>query len=200
MKDLRYTGQQLYSLKVAGVRRDLPVIEISQGRRIASFMLLGDTELVAKCGLALAGKLREWHLDYLVVPDGRALPLAHVIAESLSTPEDYFSYVVVRKGIKSYMQEPLTNSTSTVTTSGEQLLALDSPDAKRIRGRRVCILDDLISTGGTIRAVADLAKSARAEVCCVAAVLLEGETTVADPTRKTGGIPVVWLAAIPMFF
>ncbi len=199
MKDLEYTGQRYYLLEVAGLRRDLPVIEVAQNQWIASFMLLDDTELVTKCGLALAVRLAEWNIDYLLVPEGRGLPLAQVIANSLSTPESYFPYIVVRKGIKSYMRDPLTGSTNTITTSGEQMLALDGPDAHRIRGRRVCILDDLISTGGTIRAVASLARLAKAEVCCVAAVLLEGEITVADPTSKTDGIPVVWLRAIPMF-
>jgi len=199
MKDIRYTGQQTYRLEIAGIRRELPLIEVAPGQWIASFVLMGDTELVERCGKALAHRLRSWELGCLVVPEGRGLPLAQVIAASLSAPDAYLPYIVARKGIKSYMRNPLVHSVNTITTAGEQQLVLDGADFDRLRGRNVCVLDDLISTGGTARAIAELATTAGAAVCCVATVLLEGEATVADPAAKTGGIPVVWLGAIPQF-
>lgn len=199
MLDITYTGQTSLSLEIAGVHRVLPIVELAPGQWIASFVMLGDTELVEKCGRALAELLREWQLDCLMVPDGRGLPLAHVIAAALSADETYMPYIVARKGIKSYMREPLSSAVTTVTTVGQQLLVLDGADAERIRGSRVCVIDDLISTGGTTRAVVDLATSAGANVCCIAAVLLEGGDTAANPTARTNGIPVVWLQAIPRF-
>ena len=199
MKDIRYTGQQTCRLEIAGIRRELPLIEVAPGQWIASFVLMGDTELVERCGKALADRLKGWQLDCLVAPEGRGLPLAQVIAASLSAPDAYLPYIVARKGIKSYMRNPLVHTVSTITTAGEQQLVLDGADVDRLRGRKVCVLDDLISTGGTTRAIADLATTAGAEVCCVATVLLEGEATISDPAAKTGGIPVVWLGVIPQF-
>jgi adenine phosphoribosyltransferase len=199
MKDIRYTRQQTYRLEIAGIRRELPLIEVAPGQWIASFVLMGDTELVERCGKELADRLRRWSVDCLVAPEGRGLPLAQVIAAALSAPGAYLPYIVARKGVKSYMRNPLVHAVSTITTAGEQQLVLDGADVDRLRGRKVCVLDDLISTGGTTRAIAELATTAGAEVCCVAAVLLEGEATVADPAAKTGGIPVVWLGAIPQF-
>ncbi len=199
MRDIIYSGQKTLALEMAGVRRDLPVVKLAPNQWIASFVLLGDTELVEKCGRALATRLDTWNLDCLLVPEGRGLPLAHVIAASLSTDGVYVPYIVARKGVKSYMQNPLVSAVSTVTTAGEQQLVLDGSDASRLSGHRVCIVDDLISTGGTTRAVIKLAGEAGAHVCCVAAVLLEGEDTVANPSGRTNGIPVVWLQAIPQF-
>jgi adenine phosphoribosyltransferase len=199
MRDLIYSGQKTLALEIAGVRRDLPVVELAPNQWIASFVLLGDTELVEKCGRALATELAQFELDCLVVPEGRGLPLTHVIAATLSTGDAYLPYVVARKAVKPYMQNPLISSVSTVTTAGEQLLVLDGADADRLNGSRVCVVDDLISTGVTTRAVVELATGAGATVCCVAAVLLEGEDTVADPSGRTNGIPVVWLQAIPQF-
>lgn len=199
IQDLPYHGQESYALRLAGVERELPLLELAPDLWIASFVLLGDTELVEKCGVALAEKLAVWELDALVVPEGRGLPLAHVIAASLSSSDAYLPYIVARKAIKPYMQNPLTHTVRTVTTAGEQTLVLDGADAARLRGSRVCVLDDLISTGGTMRALIELAASAGAQVVCVAAVLLEGEAAVADPAGKTGGVPVVWLGAIPQF-
>ncbi len=199
MKDLIYTGQRALTLEIAGVHRNLPVVELAPNHWIASFVLLGDTELVEKSGRALASRLLEWKPDCLVVPEGRGLPLAHVIAASLSTSDTYLPYIVARKAVKPYMRHPLISSVSTVTTTGEQLLVLDGADADLLMGSRACVVDDLISTGGTTRAVIKLATAAGANVCCVAAVLLEGEDTVANPSGRTSGVPVVWLQAIPQF-
>jgi adenine phosphoribosyltransferase len=199
MKDIIYTGQKALTLEIVGLRRQLPVVEVAANQWIASFVLLGDTELVERCGRALARRLDKWRLDCLIVPEGRGLALTHVIAASLSTGDAYVPYIVARKGVKPYMQNPLIGVVNTITTAGEQVLALDGADANRLQGRRVCVVDDLISTGGTTRAVAKLAAAAGAEVCCVAAVLLEGEDTLANPSRRTNGIPVVWLQAIPQF-
>jgi len=199
MQDLVFSGQGSYPVTIAGLERKLPLVEVAPGQWIASFVLLGDTELVEACGRELAAKLRPWELDGLVVPEGRGLALAQVIAAHLGAPPSFLPYVVVRKGIKSYMQNPLVHTIDTITTAGEQQLALNGADAARLTGRRVCVLDDLISTGGTTRAIIALAQAAGAEVSCVAAVLLEGEDAVAKPAGKTGGVPVVWLGAIPLF-
>jgi adenine phosphoribosyltransferase len=199
IRDLPYRGQASYTLSVAGVERELPLVELAPDVWIASFVLLGDTELTEKCGKALATLLAGKELEAIVVPEGRGLPLGHVIAAELSSSDAYLPYIVARKAIKSYMVNPLIHSVQTVTTAGKQILVLDGADATRLRGARVCVLDDLISTGGTTRAVIELARAAGAEVVCVAAVLLEGAEAVANPEGKTGGVPVVWLGAIPQF-
>lgn len=189
----------VHRLRLGDLKRDLPIIEVAPGERIASFVLLGDTELVEYCGQELAARLLPWQVDCLLVPEGRALPLAHVVAARLSQPERFIRYIVVRKGVKSYMRKPLVQTISTVTTAGEQTLVLDGRDAALLAGRRVCVVDDLISTGGTIRAVVEIGRQAGATIACVAVVLLEGTDAQLDPTAKTGGIPVVWLGAIPTY-
>jgi adenine phosphoribosyltransferase len=199
IQDIPYRGQESYTLRVAGVERELPLVELTPDVWIASFVLLGDTELTERCGIALATLLAGEELEAIVVPEGRGLPLAQVIAAALSHPNAYLPYIVARKAVKSYMKNPLMHTVTTVTTVGEQILALDGVDAARLQGTRVCVLDDLISTGGTTRAVIELARMAGAQVTCVAAVLLEGAEAVADPEGKTGGVPVVWLGAIPQF-
>ncbi len=199
MKDLVYSGQQSYRLEIVGLVRKLPVIEIAPNQWIASFVLLGDTELVQSCGRSLAERLVSWELDCLVVPEGRAVALAHVVAHQLSSPHRQMRYIVIRKAVKPYMRDPLVQVYSTITTSGQQQLVLDREDAMRLEGQRVCVLDDLISTGGTIRSVIGLAGHAGGKVCCVAVVLLEGQEAAAEPAARTGGVPVVWLGAIPMF-
>lgn len=172
---MRYEGQQYYEISVAGLTRRLPVVPITDSLWIAAFVLWGDVELTNRCARALADRLRGYAFDYLVSLEAKALPLVHMIATYLSDPDRgrYFPYVVCRKGVKGYMKNPLTVEVKSITTASVQSLVLDGAEADRLRGRWVAVVDDVVSTGGSLRAVEELLRRVDAQIVARAAVLLE---------------------------
>ena len=129
----------IYELTVAGVTRQLPIIQIAPDLAIASFVILGDCELVTAAAPLLAEKLPE--IDYIVTAEAKGIPLANEVSRLLGLPY----YIVARKSIKPYMRTPLTDEVNSITTQKTQSLCLDGKDAMAIRGRRVAVLDDVIS-------------------------------------------------------
>jgi adenine phosphoribosyltransferase len=172
---MRYEGQAEYEISVAGLRRRLPVVPITDSLWIAAFVLWGDVELTNRCAQILADRLRAHAFDYLISLEAKALPLVHMIATYLSDPDRgrYFPYVVCRKGVKGYMKNPLTVEVKSITTASVQSLVLDGVEADRLRGRRVAVVDDVVSTGGSLRAVEQLLRRVDAQIVARAAVLLE---------------------------
>jgi adenine phosphoribosyltransferase len=159
-----------YKLTVAGVTRHLPRVRVSPSLSIASFVMLGDTELIEKCADALYNHrdFPKYEVDVLVCPEAKAIPLAHALARLCQV-----NYIVVRKSVKSYMQDPLTEQAQSITTAGTQMLVLNGPDVQKLRGRQVCIVDDVVSTGGSITALERLLTKAGCRVIGKVAVLLE---------------------------
>ena len=190
---MRYDGQEYYEITVAGLRRRLPIVPISESFWIAAFVLWGDVELTNACARLLAGQLRRFSFDCLVSVEAKALPLAHMVATYLSDEAAgrYFPYAVCRKSVKGYMKNPLTVQVKSITTSAMQTLVLDGADAQRVRGRRVAVVDDVVSTGGSLRAVDDLLERVDAEVVARAVVLLE-EGGYHDPS-------LIHLGTLPIF-
>ncbi len=180
--------EDFYTLKVAGLKRRLPKIRISDSLAIASFVMLGDTELVERTARALYEhpSFPRYDVDVLVCPEAKAIPLAHAIANLLQV-----NYIVVRKSVKSYMKDPVVEKVTSITTSGEQLLVLNGADLARIRGRNVCIVDDVVSTGGSIIALERLLLKTGCTVVSKVAVLLEeaGYT----------GEDLIYLEKLPVF-
>jgi adenine phosphoribosyltransferase len=162
--------EEFYTLQVAGLRRRLPKVKISDKLAIASFVMLGDTELIEKSARAIYEHpaFPRFEVDVLVCPEAKAIPLAHAIANLLQV-----NYIVARKSLKSYMKDPVVERVKSITTAGEQLLVLDGADVEKIRGRQVCIVDDVVSTGGSLKALENLLKKAGCRVIAKAAVLLE---------------------------
>ncbi|MEW6523673.1 MAG: phosphoribosyltransferase family protein [Bacillota bacterium] len=183
---MRYSGQKSYSLSVCGLKRELPVVQVADNLWIASFVMLGDAELVNVCAANLAARLTEYELDFLVGPEAKVVPLL----QSLATFLGHKRYVVCRKGVKSYMQEPLVQRVQSITTQGVQTLVLDSVDVLRIHGKKVAIVDDVVSTGGSLVGVEQLLEQAGAEVVCRAAVLKEGDFYHGD---------LIYLEDLPVF-
>ena len=175
-----------YELKVAGLTRELPKVKVSENLVIASFVMLGDTELVEKTAEELASRLPADRIDMLVCLEAKGIPLTHSIARRLGV-----NYVTVRKSVKSYMEDPLVEEVSSITTQGKQILVLDGVDRKKIEGKRVCVVDDVVSTGGSLRAVQSLLEKAGADVVCKAAVLLE--------EGGYDGSDLVYLERLPVF-
>ncbi len=172
---MKYEGQESYEITVAGLKRRLPVVPINDSLWIAAFVLWGDVELTNTCARVLADRLRGLEFDYLVSLEAKALPLVHMIATYLSDPERrrFFPYVVCRKSAKGYMKNPLTVEVRSITTASAQSLVLDGREAERLRGRRVAVVDDVVSTGGSLRAVEELLTRIGARIVARATVLLE---------------------------
>ena len=163
-----------YRLKICGLTRELPIIPVSDSLAIASFVILGDTQLIETSAEALAKQLAlrldmsQTAIDYLVCPEAKAVPLAHAMARLMG-----LDYIVVRKSVKAYMRDPRIVSFSAITTAGEQRLVLDGRDAQALTGRNVIIVDDVISTGGSLRALEQLLAPLNCGIAAKAAILLE---------------------------
>lgn len=175
----------IYELTVAGVTRQLPIIQIAPDLAIASFVILGDCELVTAAAPLLAEKLPE--IDYIVTAEAKGIPLANEVSRLLGLPY----YIVARKSIKPYMRTPLTDEVNSITTQKTQPLCLDGKDAMAIRGRRVAVLDDVISTGASLEAVERLVEKAGAEVVARAAILAEGDAAKRED--------IIFLEELPLF-
>ena len=160
-----------YSMELCGVERTLPFIPINETMAFASFVILGDTELVSAC----APKLAEMIGD------------VYEVSKCLGLKE----FIVARKSEKSYMKNVVSASVHSITTSGEQHLYLDGVDADKIRGKRICIIDDVISTGESLHALEVLAQNAEAVVVKKAALLAEGNAANRDD--------IVFLKKLPLF-
>ena len=174
-----------YTLNVAGLTRELPIIKLSYDLSIASFVILGDTEIVRKTAPIIAKKLPE--VDFIVTAEAKGIPLAYEISRILNLNE----YVVARKSIKAYMEEPIEVEINSITTTNSQKLYLNNQDAKKIKGKRVALVDDVISTGQSLKALERLVEKAGAKVLAKAAILAEGDAK----DRKD----IIFLEALPTF-
>lgn len=177
-----------YKLRIAGLERILPLVEVAPGLAIASFVMLGDTALVEAVarGLAARPELSGGDIDLLVCPEAKAIPLTHALARCLG-----LDYVVARKSVKAYMKDALVVKSTSITTQGEQSLVLDGPDLVRLKGRRVCVVDDVVSSGGSLGALESLLAMVPATVVLRAAALLED--------GGHGGEGIVYLERLPLF-
>ena len=172
---MQYQGQEFYEIDVAGLRRRLPIVPINDSLWIAAFVLWGDVELTNACARAIAARIQPVDFDYIVSIEAKALPLVHMVATYLSDPVTgrYRRYVVLRKSVKGYMKAPLTVKVKSITTAATQSLVLDGSEAALLRGHRVAVIDDVVSTGGSLRACEELLTQVGAEVVARAAVVLE---------------------------
>ena len=174
-----------YTLHVTGLTRELPVIKLSYDLSIASFVILGDTEIVRKTAPIIAKKLPE--VDFIVTAEAKGIPLAYEISKVLNLNE----YVVARKSVKAYMEESIEVEVNSITTTNSQKLYLNNRDAKKIKGKRIALVDDVISTGQSLKALERLVEKAGGKVLAKAAILAEGDAK----DRKD----IIFLEALPTF-
>ena len=158
-----------YEIDVAGLKRELKLCKVSDDLYIGAFVLFGDVELTVHCAAELLKRAPEY--DYLIAPEAKAIPLLYEMARQ-SGAEKYF---VARKGAKAYMSDTFEVSVRSITTMHMQKLVLDGADAELIRGKRMLILDDVISTGESLHAMEELVKQAGGIVAGKMAVLAEGD-------------------------
>ena len=164
------TQRNTYPIEIAGVFRQLPLFEVQPGLRIAVLNILGDTELVQACARGLAGKLDGLDYDVLVTAEAKSIPVAHALAIETNKP-----YIVLRKLYRPYMGETIQAETISITTGKTQNLYLDEKDRELLEGRRVVLLDDVISTGSTLQGMREIVMKANAHIAAEAAILTEGE-------------------------
>jgi len=179
------TERPTYAVEIAGLQRQLPLFEIKPGLKIAILNILGDTELVKACAQALASRLREIPFDILVTAESKSIPLAYALSLEVGKP-----YVILRKSYKPYMGQALEAETLSITTGQPQTLYLDEKDRDLVKGKRVVILDDVISTGSTLQGMRLLMQKGGANVTGEAAIFTEGERAKWADIISLGHLPV----------
>ncbi len=184
------TQQETFPVEVAGVKRELRLFEIKPGVRIAILNILGDTELVEAVSKELAPKIAAHKPDVLVTAEAKSIPLAHAVSARMGL----MPYVVLRKSYKPYMGDALQSETLSITTGAPQTLFLDEKDRAIVAGKRVAILDDVISTGSTLQGMRLILGKAGAEVIAEAAIFTEGDRATWQNIIALGHLPV-WIDA-----
>ncbi len=174
-----------YTLNVVGLERKLPIVQVSDTMEIASFVILGDAELVVQAAAELVKRIPE--VDYLITAEAKGIPLVQELARLLGMKR----YFVARKSIKPYMTEPLVIEVYSITTQAKQILCLSREESEMIDGKRILIVDDVISTGESVKAMESLVRKAGGKVVGKAAILAEGDS--AD--RKD----IIYLEKLPVF-
>lgn len=174
-----------YSVEIAGLKRELPLVEVAPGVTIALLNILGDTPLVRAAAHALAKRLEGLGYDVLVTAEAKSIPLVHTLSEETSKP-----YVVLRKSYKIYMGETIQVETVSITTGKPQTLYLDAKDRQLVNGSRVVLVDDVVSTGSTQQGMRALMEKAGAEVVAEAAIFTEGDEAKWKNIIALGHLPV----------
>lgn len=178
------TERERYTVEVAGLTRNLPLFEVAPGIRIAIFNMLGDTYVAKAAAAALAERLKNIEADVLLTAEAKSMPLVYEMSALMGLP-----YVVLRKSYKTYMGDALSAQTVSITTGREQTLFLDEKDHALVQGKRVIIVDDVISTGSTLLGMEKIVQKSGASISAIAAVFTEGDN---DWSRITalGNLPV----------
>jgi adenine phosphoribosyltransferase len=177
-----------YTVEIAGITRHLPLFEVAPGVTIAIFNMLGDTIIVKASAAALAERLKDVSADVLLTAEAKAIPLAYEMSAIMGIP-----YVVLRKTYKSYMGQALSAETVSITTGQPQTLYLDEKDHARVAGRRVIVVDDVVSTGSTLQGMQKVVATAGGMTTAVAAIFTEGDGDWSSIVAL-GNLPVITAA------
>jgi len=180
------SNQETYAIDIAGVKRDLRLFEIKPGLKIAILNILGDTELVEASARELGKRLNEKEYDVLVTAEAKSIPLAHALSVVTKKP-----YIVLRKSYKPYMGDVLKAETLSITTGQPQTLILDQKDRELIQGKKVVVVDDVISTGSTLQGMRMILDKAGADVVAETAILTEGD--------RAQWMHIISLGHLPLF-
>ncbi|MBR6618651.1 MAG: adenine phosphoribosyltransferase [Oscillospiraceae bacterium] len=176
---------EFYTMKIAGLERALRICPINEKLDIAAFIMFSDVEITVESAKALLEKAPEF--DVILTAECKGIPLAYEMARQSGKP-----YVVARKSVKLYMQDVVSVAVKSITTAQEQTLHLDGIKAGLLSGKRVLIVDDVISTGESLIALEKLTAAAGGEIAGKAAVLAEGDAADRDD--------LIFLEKLPLFF
>ena len=174
-----------YKMTIAGLDRALPLCPLNENLYIGAFVIFGDPELTTACAKALLERAPEY--DYLISAEAKGIPLVHEMARLAGNQK----YMLARKSPKLYMTGVLEVTVQSITTAKEQKLFLDTADAELIRGKKILIVDDVISTGASLSAIEELVKAAGGEICGRMAVLAEGDAQERED--------IIYLEKLPLF-
>ena len=175
----------VYRMNVGGVERDLPLCPINDKLYIGAFVLFGDVELTERCAEALYAKAPEH--DVMITAESKGIPLIHAMCRLSGKNR----YVLARKSVKLYMKDVVKCETQSITTAQSQTLYIDGEDAAYLKGKRVLIVDDVISTGGSLLSLENLVKQSGGEIVGKMAILAEGDATSRDD--------IIYLEKLPLF-
>lgn len=174
-----------YKMKIAGLERALPLCPISDELQIGAFVIFGDVELTVACARELLKKAPDY--DYLITAESKGIPLVYEMARQ---HEDSF-WFLARKSAKLYMKDVLSVEVQSITTAAKQVLYLDGEHAAMMKGKRILIIDDVISTGESLHAIETLVEKAGGIVCGKMTILAEGDAQQRDD--------IIYLEKLPLF-
>ena len=172
-----------YTIDIAGLKRELPLFPVSDDTCIGAFVLFGDVEITEHAARELLKIAPEF--DYIAAPEAKAIPLAYEMSRQSGK-----EYIVARKKAKAYMSNPISVTLTSITTKGEQTLLMGSEDADKMKGKRVLILDDVISTGESLRAMEALVEKAGGIIAAKMAVLAEGDAAKRQDIKVLAPLPL----------
>ncbi|MCQ2455322.1 MAG: adenine phosphoribosyltransferase [Clostridia bacterium] len=176
---------EFYTMKIAGLERNLEKFPVSDTLEIGAFIIFGDVELTVEGSKELLKKVPEF--DVILTPEAKSIPIAYEMSRQSGKP-----YVVARKGKKVYMKNPLEVTVNSITTQHEQRLILGQAEVDMMKGKKVLIVDDVISTGESLKAIRELVKKTGATEAASCAFLAEG-----DAAERTD---IIFLEKLPLFF
>ena len=176
---------EFYTLQVAGLTRKLPVCRLNEKMSIAAFIMFNDVELTVACAKELLAKAPEF--DVLGTAEAKGIPLAYEMSRQSGKP-----YITARKGVKLYMKNPVKIDDQSITTANKQTLVIDQSDIDQMNGKRLLLVDDVISTGGSMHAIEALVSKSSGTIVGRCAVLAEGDAA----ERKD----IFFLQTLPLFF
>ena len=174
-----------YKMTIAGVERELPICAINDKLDIAAFIMFSDVEITVNSAEALLKIVPEF--DVLITAESKGIPLAYEMARQSGKP-----YVVARKSLKLYMKNPVSFTVKSITTAAEQTMYLSEDDINLLKGKRILIIDDVISTGNSLSTLESLCHESGGTICGKAAVLAEGDAADRDD--------IFYLEKLPLFF
>ena len=174
-----------YKMNIAGLDRALPLCKVTDDLYIAAFVIFGDQALTVACARELLKKAPAY--DYLITAEAKGIPLAHEMARQHGDEK----YILARKATKLYMQEIFEVQVRSITTDRVQHLYLDKSDADMMKGKRILVVDDVISTGESLSAIEQLVEKAGGEICGRMTILAEGAAADRDD--------IIYLEPLPLF-
>ena len=174
----------VYRLKVAGIERDLPLCPIGDNMNIAAFILFGDVELTERCAAELYRRAPEH--DVMITAESKGIPLIHAMCRLSGKNR----YILARKSVKLYMRDVVKCEVQSITTATKQTLYINGDDAEYMKGKRVLIVDDVISTGGSLHALESLVEQSGGQIVGKMAILAEGDAIERHDIICLGKLPL----------
>ena len=176
--------KKVYTMEIAGLKRDLPLFPVNENLYIAAFILFGDVEITKACATELLKKAPEY--DIMITAECKSIPLIYEMARQSGQND----YVIARKGPKIYMEDLITTNVDSITTAHTQSLCIGKAEVELMKGKRVLIVDDVISTGESLAAIEELVEKAGGNIVGKMAILAEGDAIERDDITVLAPLPL----------